>query len=200
MSKSTGNLVSISDFLADHSPDVMRLIVLSSYYRSPITFNDEVIEANERALERLLSALRPAMPDVTGAPESVLGDLQTQVEATQQGFIETMDEDFNTAGALGLIFELTRMINQARAENATDEELNKAQATFRELTGVLGLKLEDPEAATSKADAFIDLLVNLRQKLRANKNYDLGDQVRDDLMNLGVIIEDTSQGSSWRWE
>lgn len=200
MSKSTGNLVSISDFLSDHSPDVMRLIVLSSYYRSPITFNDEVIEANERALERLLSALRPAMPDVAGAPESVLGDLQTQVEATQQGFIETMDEDFNTAGALGLIFELTRMINQARAENATDEELNKAQATFRELTGVLGLKLEAPEAATSKADAFIDLLVNLRQKLRANKNYDLGDQVRDDLMKLGVIIEDTSQGSSWRWE
>ena len=111
-----------------------------------------------------------------------------------------MDDDFNSAGALGQLFDLVRAINQARAENATDEELASAQNTFKELTGVLGLQLKAPEAAASNADSFIDLLVALRQDLRKNKNYDLADKVRLELAELGVVIEDTAQGSTWHWE
>ena len=200
MSKSTGNLIPISAFLTEHSADVMRLIVLSSHYRSPLTFNSEVIEANERALDRLLSALRPAMPGASGAPEDVLAKLAEQIETTKTGFVEAMDEDFNTAGALGGIFDLVRVINQARSEDATDDELEPAQKTLRELAGILGLQLEITSQTTTGADAFIDLLVDLRQKLRENKHYDLADEVRDDLMTLGVIVEDTAQGSTWHWE
>ncbi len=200
MSKSLGNLVSITDFLAEHPADVMRLMVLSSNYRSPLTFNDEVIEANERALERLLSALRPAMPDAAGADETTLKKLSAQVEATKAGFGEAMDEDFNTAGALGQLFDLVRTINQARAENATDEQLAPAQTALRDLSNVLGLMLESQEKATTGADAFIDLLVDLRQQLRKNRNFDLADQVRDKLTELGVVIEDSPQGSTWHWE
>ena len=200
MSKSLGNLVSISDFLAEHPADVMRLMVLSSNYRSPLTFTDEVIEANERALERLLSALRPAMPGASGADEAALNKLTEQTESTKAGFIEAMDEDFNTAGALGQLFDLVRVINQARAENATDEQLAPAQAALKDLSGVLGLMLESQEQATTGADAFIDLLVDLRQQLRKNKNFDLADQVRQKLAELGVVIEDSPQGSTWHWE
>lgn len=200
MSKSTGNLVPINEFVRDHSGDVMRLIVLSSYYRSPLTFNSDVVEANERALERLLSAKRPALPGAAGAPPAVLARLAVQVEATHKGFTEAMDEDFNTAGALGLIFDLVRAINQARADNATDDELAAAQTTFKALTEVLGLELKEPEQADTTADAFIELLVDLRKELRGQKLFDLSDRIRDDLLKLGVVIEDTPQGSTWRWE
>jgi cysteinyl-tRNA synthetase len=200
MSKSTGNLVPINEFVRDHTGDVMRLIVLSSHYRSPLTFNSEVIEANERALERILSAKRPALPDAAGAPAKVIEKLTDQVETTRQGFIDAMNEDFNTAGALGQIFDLVRMINQARADQATDVELAQAQDSLAELTGVLGLQLLEPEQATTGVDAFIDLLLDLRQQLRAEKLYELSDHVRNELQRLGVVIEDTPQGSSWRWE
>jgi cysteinyl-tRNA synthetase len=200
MSKSLGNLIPISDFLAEYPGDVMRLIVISSQYRSPLTFNDEVIEANERALDRLLSAKRPAMPGAEGAPQEILEKLSDQEKTTREGFIESMDEDFNTAGALADIFDLVRMINQARSEGATDAELNDAQQTFTKLTDVLGLELLSREKATTDADAFIDLLLDLRQTLRQQKNYDLSDQIRDELTKLGVIIEDTPQGSTWHWE
>ena len=200
MSKSLGNMVTINDFLKDHPADVMRLIVLSSNYRSPLTFNDEVVEANQKALDRLLSALKPALPNASGASEDVLENLNEQVEATRKGFSESMDDDFNSAGALGNLFDLVRTINQARAENATDEQLAPAQDVFKELTGVLGLQMKSPEASATSADAFIDLLVSLRQDLRKNKNYDLADQVRQELAELGVVIEDTAQGSTWHWE
>jgi cysteinyl-tRNA synthetase len=200
MSKSLGNLIPINEFLEDHPGDVMRLIVITSQYRSPLTFNSDVIEANERALERLLSAKRPAMPATKGAPQSVLDDLAIQMQATRDGFVESMDEDFNTAGALGTIFDLVRMINQARSEGATNEELADAQTTFKELTGVLGLELVEKEKGATEADAFIKLLLDLRQELRQQKNYALSDRIRDDLTNLGVVIEDTPQGSIWRWE
>jgi cysteinyl-tRNA synthetase len=200
MSKSLGNLIPINEFLEEHPGDVMRLIVISSHYRSPLTFNNEVIEANERAYERLLSAKRPAMPEAEGAPEEILDKLEEQVEATKGGFIESMNEDFNTAGALGSLFDLVRVINQARSENATHEQLAPAQKTFNELTSVLGLKLEQRERAASSADTFIELLLDLRQELRQQKNYDMADRIRDELVQLGVAIEDTPQGSTWRWE
>jgi cysteinyl-tRNA synthetase len=200
MSKSLGNLVPINQFIEEHSGDVMRLIVLSTHYRSPLTFNDEVIEANERALERLLSALRPAMPGAAGAPEETLEKLAQQMNATREGFIEAMNEDFNTAGALGNLFDLVRAINQARSENATDEELAEAQETMDELTGVFGLEMNTDQKGATGADAFIELLLELRQELRQKKHYDLADRVRDELAELGVVIEDTPQGSSWHWE
>ncbi len=200
MSKSTGNLIPINEFIEAHPGDVMRLMVISSHYRSPLTFNTEVIEANERALDRLLSAKKPALADAPGAPKEILDQLANQVEATQQGFDESMQEDFNTAGALGTIFDLVRMINQARAKGATDEELSQAQQVFTTLTGVLGLQLKTRERSASNADAFIDLLLDLRQELRAQKNYALSDQIRDQLAQLGVVIEDTTNGSTWHWE
>ncbi|MDY6847499.1 MAG: cysteine--tRNA ligase [Chloroflexota bacterium] len=200
MSKSTGNMVTIDEFLTKHTADVLRLMIISSHYRSPLTFNNAVIEANERALERLLSAKKPAMESSTGASQDLIQNLEEQVEITRKGFSEAMDEDFNTAGALGHIFDLTRMINQARSGGATAQELEAAQDLFEKLTDVLGLVLEPPDRAVSSADAFIDLLLDLRQELRTKKEYQLSDRIRDDLSELGVIIEDTSQGSTWHWE
>lgn len=199
MSKSLGNLITIEDFLKDHPADVLRLMVLNSGYRSPLTFNDEVIEQAHKALERLQSGLKTALPEATGAADASLAALDEQVKATRTGFETCMDDDFNSAGALGNLFDLVRSINQARADGATDMQLVSAQDELRELSSVLGLRLEMPRE-THAADAFIDMLVSLRTELRAKKEWVLSDRIRDEIAELGVIIEDSAKGSTWHWK
>lgn len=200
MSKSTGKLVTIEEFLKEHSADTLRMMVLNSGYRSPLTFNDEVIGQAERALDRLRSALRPAQTGTSGATPDAVNSLKEQVRATQEGFTNAMDNDFNTAGAMGYLFELVRAINLARDANLSQAELNPAQDLLRELSGVLGLSLELPGQQKGQAAApFVDMLVDLRGELRQRKLWDLADQVRQQLLQLGVTIEDNKEGSTWRW-
>jgi cysteinyl-tRNA synthetase len=199
MSKSIGNLVTIEEFLVHHEGDVLRMMVLNSSYRSPLTFNDEVISQAERALERLRTALRPAISPNDQAPEAVKKALQEQVDATQRGFIEAMDDDFNSAGALGHIFDLVRTINQARDEGIDAEGLQSAQDKVKELTGVLGLRLERSESGGGQAAEFVNLLIEVRDELRQEKLWSLSDLIRDRLAELGVVLEDGKQGTTWRW-
>ena len=110
-----------------------------------------------------------------------------------------MDNDFNSAGALGILFDLVRVINQTRADGAQDKELLPAQQTILELTGVLGLRLEEADQGKQAADPFIDLLIEVRMELRKQKQFALSDLVRDRLTELGVILEDSKEGTSWHW-
>jgi cysteinyl-tRNA synthetase len=199
MSKSLGNLVTIEDFLAEHNADVLRMMVLNSGYRNPLTFNDEVIGQTEKALTRLHSALKAAQPDAAGAGQAGLDELLSQMTTTETGFIESMDDDFNTGGALGNLFDLVRGINKARDEGATDEEIVPAQNMLRKLTGVLGLQLSEKEEGDQSAAPFIDLLVELRTEIRKEKLYALSDQIRDRLAELGVTLEDSKQGTTWHF-
>jgi cysteinyl-tRNA synthetase len=196
MSKSLGNLVTIEDFLSRHSADALRLMILNSGYRGPLTFMEEVIGQSERGLERMHSALRSELPGAKGA--SSLAALDQQVQATRKGFVESMDDDFNSAGALAVLFDLVREINQARADGATGAELKPAQDLLHELTGVLGLTMKEAIAGDQTAKPFIDLLVELRLELRKQKQYALGDMVRERLAKLGVILEDSKEGTTWR--
>jgi cysteinyl-tRNA synthetase len=107
-----------------------------------------------------------------------------------------MDDDLNAAGALAALFDLAREINRARDEGRRTDE---AQATLRETAGVLGLTLAEPQAADrAGAGPFIDLLVELRDELRAAKQYELSDRLRARLAEMGVILEDSSEGTRWR--
>ena len=199
MSKSLGNLITIEDFLASHPADALRLMVLNSGYRNPLTFNDEVIGQAEKGLERLQSALKPAAPGAAGIPAEALKALDEQRKATRAGFESSMDDDFNSAGALGYLFELVRVINQARADGATDAQLKSAQDALEELSGVLGLQLRVKKEAHA-ADAFVDLLVEVRQDVRQAKLWELSDKIRDRLAAMGVQVEDAKNGSTWFWK
>ena len=199
MSKSIGNLVSIEDFLKDHSADALRFMVLNSGYRNPLTFNDEVIVQAEKGLERLQSALKPELPDAKGADSKILAQLAEQLEKTRKGFEACMDDDFNSAGALGFLFDLVRVINQARAEGAINGELTQSQDELKKLLSVLGLRLAD-EVEAKPADAFVDLIVEIRREIRKQKLWDLSDKIRDQLDALGVKVEDSQEGSSWHWK
>jgi cysteinyl-tRNA synthetase len=200
MSKSTGNLVSIEEFLSQHSADTLRFTVLNANYRGPLTFNDEVLNQSEKALERLSSTFRPALPGVKGATQDILTTLEKQVEATQTNFVNNMDDDFNSAGALGSLFDLVRVVNQARSAGASDSELKPAQEKLREFTSILGLVLSESTAGESKADGFIDLLLDLRATMRKDKLWSYSDLIRDRLKELGVTLEDSKDGTTWRWE
>ena len=198
MSKSLGNLVTIDDFLAAHEGDVLRMMILNSSYRNPLTFGEDVIAQAERALERLRLGLRPVSGGTLTAGGAV-ESLSQQVETTRQGFVECMDDDFNTAGALGYLFDLLRAINQARDAGVSPEHIAAGQSLLSELLLVFGLHPER-DAAGSQADAFINLLIEIRRELRAQKLWALSDQVRDRLAELGVLLEDSKEGTTWRWK
>ena len=198
MSKSLGNLVTVEDFLSEHEGDVLRMMVLNSSYRNPLTFGDEIITQAEKALERLRLALRPAVDGSIDSGESV-ENLRKQMEDTQAGFTESMDDDFNTAGALGYLFELVRVINQAKDAGIKAEIITDGQDLLRELMGVLGLRAEHATAG-GEATAFIELLIELREELREQKLWSLADKIRSRLAEIGVLLEDSKEGTTWRWK
>jgi cysteinyl-tRNA synthetase len=200
MSKSLGNMVLIDEFLAEHPGDVMRLLVLNGSYRSPLNYNDEVLAQTEQAYKRLLTAKKAADPNAPGIDPARAEALQADAEKTRAQFKEAMDDDFNTSAALAALFELVRAINQARSEGATQAQLAPALQVFDELTGVLGLRLNEAADGKTPADAFIDLLVALRTELRAQKQWALADKIRVELKALGVVLEDSKTGTTWSWE
>jgi len=196
MSKSLGNLVTIDEFLAEHSAAVLRLVIAGSGYRKPLVFNDDVIADGQRALERLHSGLRPAVGQVTEGPAAEV--LAEQVLKSRAAFEGAMDNDFNTAGGLAAIFDLVRAINAARDAGVGGEPFADAQAVLRALTDVLGLRLEASKTDNQSIAPFVELLLAVRQDLRKAKLWALSDKIRDELKALDVIVEDSAQGSTWR--
>ena len=185
MSKSLGNIIPIADALPKYGADGCRLFILGSHYRSPLTYSEDGLEAAKRAAERLRLAAVPAPPG-KGAP--------VDPQPFRQRFIDSMEDDLNAAQAVGALFDLAREINRGRDEGRPVEE---AQTTLRELAGVLGLTLTEEETGVT-ARPFIDLLVKVRDELRAAKLYELSDSVRARLAELGIALEDGAEGTRWR--
>lgn len=186
MSKSIGNIITVGEALSSYSPDALRLFFLSSHYRAPLLYTEANVAGQERALERLKNAVRPASAASVGST--------IDVSPAKAQFVEAMDDDFNTPRALAAMFELAREINRGKDEGA---DVLGAQDTLRELSGVLGISL-DETAETSGAGPFVQMLVNVRTELRAARQFDIADSIRDRLSELGVTIEDTPEGTEWR--
>ena len=189
MSKSTGNLVSVRDALSRFSSDAIRLFVLSSHYRSPLTYSEQALEATERGAEGLRRALAHRTDD---------GRRQAALSAApfQQRLVEAMDDDFNTPRAIAALFELAREINRS-AEQGMD--VSEAQQTLLKLAGTLGLTLRDRAQVPHDAETFISLLVSVRDDMRRNQQWQLADKIRSGLANAGVTLEDSPQGTRWTY-
>ena len=190
MSKSLGNLVSIRDVVARHGADAFRLFVMTSHYRMPLTWTEESVAASARAADRLA---RAAWTEGSGPGQG------PDTNAYQQRFFDAMDDDLNTPQALAALFDLAREINRAAG---ADRDVGEATALLRELGGILGLRLEQPGAADGTGDAtpFVELLIETRAALRAEKQFAMADKLRDRLTELGVALEDTPRGTEWRYE
>ena len=190
MSKSLGNIISLPEALALYEPQALRLFFLSSHYRSPLFYSEEVVRNQERALRRLRQAMR-AESAPAGAP--------LDASAHRQRFIEAMDDDMNTPRALAALFDLAREINRARDEGG---DISSAQTDLAALAAALGLELREEADAGSDISAapFIDLLVSARADLRAARQFAHADRIRDGLAQLGVTLEDAPGGTEWRME
>jgi cysteinyl-tRNA synthetase len=207
MSKSLGNLITIKEALAKHSPDAIRLFILSSHYRSPLTVTDDGWDAAEKGIERLHQAtLR------NSSNKSSVFD----AEDYRLRFIEAMDDDFNTAQGIAALFDLARDINRTAEEG---KSIFDAQAILMELSGVLGLtfaKAEvqlDPapyialakESGISVGEAqsasyYINQLIEKRIEARKSKDWALADKIRKSLAAHGITLEDTPQGTTWKYK
>lgn len=201
MSKSLGNLITIDEFLSKHSADALRMLIFTGHYRKPVQFNEETLASAERALDRLRSALRPAK-GTQSTGESV-DTLREATENARSTFAESMDEDFNTSGGMAALFELVRAINTGRDAGVSGPFFDAAQRTLHELAGILGIMLDEVAAAPANdiaATPFIELLVSVRGDMRTAKQWAASDKIRDGLKALGVVIEDSPQGSTWRFE
>ncbi len=191
MSKSLGNMMTIKDVLTKRSADAIRVFVLSSHYRSPLSFTWEGLEGAEKGAERLARAVnREDSPNASG---------QTLDAASyRRQFIEAMDDDFNSAKAIGILFDLAREINQSADSG---KNITEARALLKKLTGdVLGLRLTGESSNTESVQAapFIELLIQTRLQLRQVKQYQMADEIRLKLADLGILLDDTPKGTLWK--
>jgi cysteinyl-tRNA synthetase len=195
MSKSKGNFFTVRDILKEFDGETIRFFLLSAQYRNPINFSKELMEQAQNGLERLyhvkknLEHLLENMPDSDSSSKE-----EERIEALEQykkKFIEAMDDDLNTADAIAAIFELAKEINLNINKNPSRGWVERSHALLMELSGVLGLLNKKDE---QEMDGEIQRLIEKRQKARAEKNFALADKIRDQLREMGVILEDTPQG------
>jgi cysteinyl-tRNA synthetase len=199
MSKSLGNIKNVSDLLQHIDVDTLRVFLLQKHYRRPVDFTDEALMAAKSGWNRLRRSLAEIAEAPGGHDAEAGGRIETLLVETRREFQSHMDEDFDTPGAIAVIFELVRQLHPHR--QAPKAALVKAVATTQELAGVLGLSLE-PERASAGDEhlaAIVDMLIDLRHEARANKNWDLSDSIRNKLAEALVILEDRpGNATGWR--
>jgi len=213
MSKSLGNFFILRDILAKFPHDVVRYYLIATHYRSPLDFDDGKLEEARKALGRLKTTLNLAAEflanqdgneEASEPPES-RDNFLPQVMEMQDKFIEAMDDDFNTAKAMGYLFEMSHIINSfiadADQQNSIERELlHQAVQIFTELGTVLGIFMARQDEKGQSVDALLTLLLEMRTMARQEKDYALADSLRDLLNRLEVKVEDKPAGSLFRYE
>jgi cysteinyl-tRNA synthetase len=223
MSKSLGNFFLVRDILARFPPETVRFFLLSTHYRSPLDFDDENLAAAGRGLERIKTSIR-LLIEAMGKPvhdntkDLIAGCVENifnkRLDDFKDSFEAAMDDDFNTALATGIYFDLAREINAAvqrlgETVSAADREiLQKAMGLFNifnEVLGVFkvdgrGMMLLDSSAGDGSdlAEGLISLIIEMRQEARQKKDWGTADRIRDGLKELGIVLEDTPQGVRWK--
>ncbi|CDQ21659.1 cysteine--tRNA ligase [Halobacillus karajensis] len=198
MSKSLGNFILAHDLVKKHDPQVIRFFMLSVQYRHPINFSDELLKGAKSSFDRIKNAYENIQHRKKSAInlQEDQGEWLDKVAGFKEQFIKEMDDDFNTANAISVIFDLTKAANLYLQENQTHEKVLTAfEELFEELTGVLGVQLNVQEELL---DEEVDALIEERKQARKNRDFERADQIRDELKERNIILEDTSQGTRWK--
>lgn len=200
MSKSLGNFFTVREISEIYDLEVVRLFMLSTHYRNPINFSDEILNQSKAGLERLYNAKEKAEFTINNLEDSKMTEeeakLQDELASFRQKFIDAMDDDVNTADAVSAIFELAKFMNSNITENSSKEFAQKALDEFNELTGVLNIVNKDKKEDI--LDEEIEKLIEQRTEAKKNKNFQLADEIRQQLLDKGIVLEDTRQGVKWK--
>lgn len=198
MSKSLNNFFTPREIAEEFDLESLRFFMLSAHYRNPLNFSREGLISADHALKRLYTAKKHLLHLLENAEERESSEdekkLQQQLLVYKDKFISVMDDDFNTADGISVIFDLVRDINSYISSDTSKGLVKIAFDLLMELTGVLGFLTKEEETL----DQEIEDLIAKRQQARKEKNYQLADEIRDQLKNMGIVLEDTPQGVKWR--
>lgn len=201
MSKSLNNFATARDVLNEYSADVIRFFMLSAHYRVQINFSKELLDSAKASVDRLYNAIN----NLENLLDEVKNEKMTEEENRyydsldeyRQKYIQKMDDDFNTADAITVLFELTKSTNTNINIDSSKELIQKVLDFIRELGKPLGMLQESTKISLEDE---IEELINRRQEARKNKDFAMADKIRDDLKARGIILEDTPQGVRWHLE
>ena len=199
MSKSLGNFFTVREISEKYDLQVLRLFMLSAQYRSPLNFSADLMEASKNSLERIRTAAEHQADCLKAAKEGEMTAEEKQnqaaVEELVQKFETAMDDDFNTADAISAIFEIVRLSNSTISEASTKAYVSYVKETMDKLCDVLGIITEKKEEIL---DREVEDLIAKRQQARKDKNFALADEIRGQLLDMGIILEDTREGVKWK--
>jgi cysteinyl-tRNA synthetase len=213
MSKSLGNFFLLRDILEKYSPQVVRFYLLSTHYRSQLDFDDEKLNVAAKGLERLETAyrlLKETMDRDAGEDSRINSEMDkfaAELDTCEQRFVEAMDDDFNTALAIAVLFDLARaingftlMLNKDTVGSKEKALLEKAESIYLKLGGIIGLIIgkQEEKGDTQLTKDLIELLIKIRKEAKVRKDFQTADSIRDELKKLGVVLEDTHQGVRWK--
>ena len=196
MAKSLGNFITVKDFIEKYKDvNILKLFFLSTHYSHPIDFTEEKMEDARRALERILILLDKIENKLSVVSSQLSEKKYEEIENIKNKFIQAMDDDFNTPQGLAAIFELVNITNK------NIDDLNfiyNAKAAIKELLETLGISLRMENRLAEISDKEVSEKISERNKARKNKDFALADQIRKELEEKGIILEDTKQGTTWR--
>ena len=199
MSKSLGNFFTVREISEKYDLQVLRLFMLSAQYRSPLNFSADLMEASKNSLERIRTAAEHQADCLKAAKEGEMTAEEKQnqaaVEELVQKFETAMDDDFNTADAISAIFEIVRLSNSTISEASTKAYVSYVKETMDKLCDVLGIITEKKEEIL---DSEVEDLIAKRQQARKDKNFALADEIRGQLLDMGIILKDTREGVKWK--
>ncbi|MCI7330653.1 MAG: cysteine--tRNA ligase [Selenomonadaceae bacterium] len=206
MSKSKGNFFTVKEILDKYAGEVVRFFILQTHYRSPLDFSDERLEEAKTSLGRLQNTQAYIQELAARDGESdTAAELAAKAEQFLADFDMAMEDDFNTALAISQLFALSKEVNiyyqQVVNGGVAFDKANflKARAAWDAMAGVIGLfEQEAGQADDGLTDSLMQLIIDIRQDARKNKNWAVADKIRDELKELGIVIEDTPQGARWK--
>ena len=199
MSKSLGNFFTVREISEKYDLQVLRFFMLSAHYRSPLNFSAELMEAAKNGLERILTAAENLRFLSGNAGDGAMTEEEKEMFAKTEEYVadfeRVMDDDFNTADAIAAVFDLVKYINTTADGSRSREYLDSLYARLQTLTDVLGIIVDKEE---EMLDADIEAMIEKRQAARKERNFALADQIRDELLAKGIILEDTREGVKWK--
>lgn len=199
MSKSAGNFFTVRDIIEKYDPQVLRFFMLSAHYRSPLNFSAELMEAARNGYDRIVTSVSNLNYLLENAASDTMSDDEKKLYEEARGFIakfdEAMDDDFNTADAIAAIFELVKFVNSNTDEQSSREFLQGLKDEIVMLSDICGLIVEKKQ---EMLDADIEALIEERQAARKAKNFGRADEIRNELLSRGIILEDTREGVKWK--
>lgn len=201
MSKSLGNFKTVRDVDAVYDPQVLRFLMLSAHYRSPLNYSVELMDAAKTSYERLVNCCRNLDYNIENAADKEISEeekkLLEQAHQYRLQFEKVMDDDFNTADAISALFDLMRFINTNSGTENSKTYLASLRKEFTELSDVLGLIVDRKPEASDDETAYIEEKIKERQEARKARDFKKADAIRDELKAKGILLEDTKEGVKW---